>query len=91
MLLAESTLASTLPASSAVPLTLARQDVLALRNTMYCVPDRNARLPSTLIDVPGTPGIPGDGVPPLLTFIAVRAGRDAHEAPASNRNRRRYD
>jgi hypothetical protein len=49
---------------------------------MYCVPDWNARLPSTLIDVPGTPGMPGDSVPPLLTFIAIRAGRDAHEEGA---------
>src|SRR5215471_12038304 len=64
-------MASTVPASEAVPVTLENEDVLGLTNTMYCAPDWNARLPPTVIEVPGTPIVPGENVPAELMVIAA--------------------
>src|SRR5215472_5724588 len=63
---AKFTLATTVPFSVAVPLTWANEDVLALRNTIYWAADAKTRLPVTVIDVPGAPGVPGENVPPEL-------------------------
>src|SRR5215469_11329024 len=64
--LTELTLTSTVPLSKAMPLTLASEDVLELRNTVYCASGRNVRLPATVIVEPGVP-LPGAKMPPLLT------------------------
>jgi hypothetical protein len=61
-------LATTVPASEAVPLTLVVEAVVGLTCTTYSAPDWNARLPATVI-VPGAPDGPGANAPPLLMMV----------------------
>src|ERR1700748_1689946 len=54
--------------SVAVPETFTNDAVDGLTNTRYCAADWKARLPLTVIDVPGGPNGRGGKVPPLLTW-----------------------
>ena len=60
-----------MPLSDAVPPTLASEAVVGLSATRYIAPDWNARLPVTVMNVPGVP-LPGANVPPeTLRLVTV--------------------
>src|SRR5258708_5289703 len=64
-------MAVALPLSAALPPTLANEAVVGLSATRYIAPDWNARLPVTVMDVPGVP-LPGANMPPeTLRFATV--------------------
>src|ERR1700761_4796203 len=79
LLAAPLTLACTVPASVAVPATLAKLAVEALTDTKKSAPALKAKLRATVVDVPGVaagPGdppsapLPGAKVPPVSTCVA---------------------
>jgi len=73
--------APTVPASAAVPVTLAKVDVTELSCTRYSAPDWNARLPATVVKVPGVL-FPGRKMPPLAIAVLPTVPAPVSEALA---------
>ena len=59
--------APTVPARLALPVTMAKVELVELSVTRYCAPDWNARLPETVANVPRP--LPGRKMPPVAIVV----------------------